>query len=68
MTVVDRVTSPADRSSITKMSLAGAICYALWGACTYRRHMRSTTWVLRSNQEWRGAASSRMLGTYCFLV
>jgi fumarate reductase subunit D len=31
MTVVDRVASPADRSSITKMSLAGAICYALWG-------------------------------------
>src|ERR1700730_18290519 len=31
MTVVDRVASPADRSSITKMSLAGAICYAIWG-------------------------------------
>jgi hypothetical protein len=31
MTIVGRVTSPAERSSITKMSLAGAICYALWG-------------------------------------
>ena len=31
MTVIDRVTSPAGRSSITKLSLAGAICYALWG-------------------------------------
>jgi hypothetical protein len=31
MTVVDRVTSLAERSSITKMSLAGAIYYALWG-------------------------------------
>jgi hypothetical protein len=31
MTVVDRVMSPAERSSITKLSLAGAICYALWG-------------------------------------
>ena len=30
MTVTDRVTSPAGRSSITKLSLAGAICYALW--------------------------------------
>ena len=25
------VTSPGERSSITKLSLAGAICYALWG-------------------------------------
>ena len=31
MTVRDRVASPAGRSSITKLSLAGAICYALWG-------------------------------------
>jgi len=31
MTVIDRVTSPAGWSSITKLSLAGAICYALWG-------------------------------------
>jgi hypothetical protein len=31
MTVTDRVTSPAGWSSITKLSLAGAICYALWG-------------------------------------
>jgi len=31
MTVIDRVTSPAGWSPITKLSLAGAICYALWG-------------------------------------
>jgi hypothetical protein len=31
MTVIDGVTSPAGRSSITKLSLAGAICYVLWG-------------------------------------
>jgi hypothetical protein len=31
MTVVDRVASPTEGSSITKLSLAGAICYALWG-------------------------------------
>ena len=31
MTVVDRITTPTEQSSITKLSLAGAICYALWG-------------------------------------
>ena len=31
MTVIGRVTSPAGWSPITKLSLAGAICYALWG-------------------------------------
>ena len=31
MTVIDRVTSPAGWSPITKLSLAGAICYARWG-------------------------------------
>jgi len=31
MTVIDRVTSPAERYSITKLSLAGAICYTFWG-------------------------------------
>jgi hypothetical protein len=31
MTVIDRVTSPAGWSPITKLSLIGAICYALWG-------------------------------------
>jgi hypothetical protein len=31
MTIADRTMSPLFRSSITKLSVAGAICYALWG-------------------------------------
>ena len=31
MTIADRNTPPLVRSSVTKLSIAGAICYALWG-------------------------------------
>jgi hypothetical protein len=31
MTTADRAITPPVRSSITKLSIAGAICYAIWG-------------------------------------
>jgi len=31
MTITDRIERPFERSSITMLSVAGAICYALWG-------------------------------------
>ncbi len=31
MTTADRTIAPPVRSSITKLSIAGALCYALWG-------------------------------------
>jgi hypothetical protein len=31
MTTIDHVGRPLERSSVTKLSVAGAICYALWG-------------------------------------
>jgi hypothetical protein len=36
MTVIDRVTLPAERYSITKLSLEGAIGYVLWGCLHFQ--------------------------------
>ncbi|HEY1979952.1 MAG TPA: hypothetical protein VGH13_07685 [Xanthobacteraceae bacterium] len=31
MTAIDHIGRPLERASVTKLSIAGAICYALWG-------------------------------------
>jgi hypothetical protein len=31
MSIIDHIGQPSERSSVTKLSIAGAICYTLWG-------------------------------------
>jgi hypothetical protein len=60
------VTSPSGRSSITRLSLAGAICYALWGCL----HLQAAYAVYRVGVALDpGMAQGRVfqdVGTCCF--
>jgi hypothetical protein len=51
---------------MTKLSVAGAICYVLWGCLHLMAAYAVYRVGARSRREWRKRASFRIPGTCCF--